>query len=429
MTASTKPPSTKTPAPTTVKAGFVPVEPVLRRLSVMTLLNSFGNGLFFPLSVLYFTRVCGVGVTQVGFGLTIAGLFGVGAGIPAGRASDRWGSRRVLAVLWLGCAGAMAAYSFVDGYAGFLVAAVCFAVLNQGGAGVKGALFADVLPAATRVEARAYLRMVTNVAMGAGGAIGALALQADTRGAYLALILFNAATYAVAAVLVRALPLNEAAAARAAGGPSDTPAESRWRAVRDLPFLAVTVLNAVMVLQFSLLEVGMPLWIVENTDAPRWSVALLMIVNCVLVALLQVRATRGARDLPGAVRAMGRAGLLLAAACVVFALSAGLSPLWAVLVLVAGSVVQVFAEVLSSAGGWTLAYELADSRAHGVYQGVFGSGAAVALMAGPALVTVTAVGHGFAGWAVLAGLFAAAGLAVGPAVRRAQRDGAWRGEH
>ncbi|WP_371655318.1 MULTISPECIES: MFS transporter [unclassified Streptomyces] len=421
--------TTQTPTPPATRAGLLPVDPVLRRLAVMTSLNSFGNGLFFPVSVLYFTRVCGIGATHVGFGLTVAGLFGVAAGIPAGRASDRWGSRRVIAALWLGCGVTMASYSLVDGYAGFLVAAVCFAALNQASWGVKGALFADVLPAATRVEARGYLRMVTNVAMGVGGAIGAVALQADTRTAYLALILVNAATYMVPAVLIRSLPLNAAAtAARGADGTVDTPADSRWRAMRDLPYLAVTVLNAVSVLQFSLLEVGMPLWIVENTEAPRWSVALVMIVNCVLVAMLQVRATRRASDVPGAVRAMGRAGLLLAAACVIFALSAGLSPLWAVAVLAAGAVIQVLAEVLSSAGGWTLGYELADSRAQGVYQGVYSSGSAVAMMAGPALVTVTAVGHGFAGWACLAALFAAAGLAVRPAVRWAERDGEWRGE-
>lgn len=411
------------------RSAFVPDEPVLRRLALMTALNSFGNGLFFPVSVLYFTRICGIGTTQVGFGLTIAGLFGVAAGIPAGRAADRWGSRRVIAALWLGCGVAMAGYSLVHGYAGFLVAAVCFGALNQSSWGVKGALFADVLPAATRVEARGYLRMVTNATMGLGGAIGAVALQMDTRGAYISLILFDAATYLIPAVLVRTLPLNEAAsAAREANGSADTPSESRWRAVRDLPYLAVTVLNAVTTLQFSLLEVGMPLWIAENTEAPRWSVAMVMIVNCVLVALLQVRATRGASDVPGAVRAMGRAGLLLGASCVVFALSAGLSPLWAVAVLAAGAVVQVFGEVLSSAGGWTLGYELADSRAHGVYQGVFSSGSAAAMMAGPALVTITAVGHGFAGWAFLAALFATAGLAVRPAVRWAQRDGEWRGE-
>lgn len=57
----------------------------------------------------------------------------------------------------------------------------------------------------------------------------------------------------------------------------------------------------------------------------------------------------------------------------------------------------------------------------GAYQGVFNAGTAAALMLGPALITVTALHHGLAGWALLAGLFALAGLAMGPAVGWAQR--------
>ncbi|MFH8801403.1 MFS transporter [Streptomyces sp. NPDC017936] len=420
------PPRSTATGPATRLSGLLPVDPVLRRASLLTLVNSLGNGLYFPLGVLYFTRIVGLDTTAVGLGMTGAGLVGVAAGVPAGRAADRWGARRVAALLWAGTGVATAAYVLVHSYAGFLLAVVCATGLQMASRGVQGALYADVLPAATRVEARAYLRMVTNVGMGVGGAFGAIALQLDTRGAYVTVIALNALSFAGPALLIPGLPLAPHAVERAPLA-ADAPAADRWRAVRDLPFLAVTVLNAVLVVQYTLSEVGLPLWIVERTDAPRWTAALLMIVNCVLVALLQVPVARRFSRVPDAVRAMGRSGLLLAAACAVYAVSAGLDPVWAVLALTAGAVVHVLAEVLSAAGGWTLGYALADSRAHGVYQGVFGAGMSAGMMAGPALVTVTAIRHGSAGWAALGVLFAAAGLAMGPAVRWAARDG-WRGE-
>ncbi|MCH0561621.1 MFS transporter [Streptomyces sp. MUM 2J] len=420
-------PGSPAPERATRTAGLLPADPVLRRASVLTLVNSVGNGLCFPLGVLYFTRIVGLDTTAVGAGLTIAGLVGVAAGVPAGRTADRWGARRVGALLWGGTGVATASYALVHSYAGFLVAVVCATALQMASRGVQGALYADVLPAATRVEARAYLRMVVNVGTGVGGVFGAVALQLDTRAAYVTVILVNAVTFAGPALLLPRLPLAPHVAERLSPD-SAVPGAERWRAVRDLPFLAVTVLNAVLVVQYSLAEVGLPLWIVERTDAPRWTAALLMIVNCVLVALLQVRVARRAAQVPSAVRAMGWSGMLLAAACAVYALSSGLCPVWAVVALTAGAVVQVFAEVLSAAGGWTLGYALADARAHGVYQGVFGAGMSAGLMAGPALVTVTAIAHGSAGWAVLGVLFAVAGLAMGPAVRWARRDGEWRGE-
>ncbi|MFD7875028.1 MFS transporter [Streptomyces sp. NPDC059766] len=415
------------PRPVTRAAGLLPVDPVLRRATVLTALNSLGNGLYFPLGVLYFTRIVGLDATAVGLGMTVAGLVGVAAGIPAGRAADRWGARQVGSLLWGGTGCATAAYVLVHSYVGFLVAVVCATGLQVASRGVQGALYADVLPAPTRVEARAYLRMVTNVGMGVGGLFGAIALQLDTRSAYMTVILVNALSFAAPALMVRRLPLAPHAIDRVPVA-ADAPAADRWRAVRDLPFLAVTVLNSVLVVQYTLSEVGLPLWIVQRTEAPRWTAALLMIVNCALVALLQVRIARRVSRVPSAVRAMGRAGLLLAVACAVYALSAGLSPVWAVLALTVGAVVQVFAEVLSAAGGWTLGYELADARAHGVYQGVFGAGMSAGMMAGPALVTVTAIRYGSAGWAALGVLFAVVGLAVAPAVRWAQRDGGWRGE-
>ncbi|MFI0235273.1 MFS transporter [Streptomyces sp. NPDC016845] len=403
--------------------GMLPTDPLLLRLSLFTLVNAFGRGLFFPVSVLYFTRVVGLSATSVGVGLTVAGLFGIAAAVPAGRASDRWGYRPVLTALWTGCGVVLAAYTVIGSYASFLATAIGYAALCQASMGVRNALYAVELPARTRVEGRAHLRMVTNVGMGAGGAFGALALQADSRAGYTALILVDAVAFVVSGVLVHRLP-----GGTARRTVDHARVESPLRAVRDLPYLSVTVLNAVLALQYSLLEVGLPLWIVRHTDAPRWSAALVMVLNCALVALLQVRATRGVEDLPGAVRAMRRSGLLLALACAVFACTAGLPPLWALMVLVVGAVVQVLAEVLSAAGGWTVGYGLADARAQGVYQGVFNSGQAAATMAAPALVTATAIDHGAAGWAVLGVLFIAAGLGMGPAVRRARRD-AWRGEH
>ncbi|MEV0096302.1 MFS transporter [Streptomyces sp. NPDC050738] len=416
----------ETPAPRSTRfAGFLPVNPVLRRLSLLTLLNAFGRGLVFPLMVLYFTRIVGLSTTAVGIGLTIAGGCGLFAGVVAGRASDRFGSRPVLTALWLCCGTVMASYSLIGSYGAFLVAVICFAVCSQSSSGVRSALYAEVMEPSTRVEGRAHLRMVTNVSMGIGGALGMLALQADTRAAYTVMLLVNAGCFAGAALLVWRLPVRRKVAR--SGAEPDAPV-SRWQAVRDLPFLTVTVLNGILVLQYSLLEIGLPLWVSQNTDAPRWSVALIAILNCALVALLQVRVTRRIDGLPRAVRAMGRSGLLLGLACLVFALTAGLPPLWAVAVLAVGAVIQVLAEVLSAAGGWTLGYALADARSQGVYQGVYSTGFSAATMAGPALITLTAIEHGTAGWITLAILFTTAGLGFAPAVRWARRDGDWRGE-
>ncbi|SEO81109.1 MFS transporter [Actinacidiphila rubida] len=420
-------------APPTAPRRLLHPDPVVRRLSWMVLVNTVGNGLFMAVSVLYFTRVTGLGVGRVGIGLTAAGLCGVVASIPAGRAADRWGSRRMLTVLCVVEAAGMASYVLVRGFAVFMVVVCLETAVDRASSTVRNTLYADALPKATRVQGRAYLRAVTNVGIGAGAAVAALALQADSRPAYDAVILVNAVTFAAVAAMLTRIPVTargadvaSAVRARESAGEGDAqdtagaPPATRRGALRDAPYLAVTLLNALLTLQFAVLNVGIPLWVVRETDAPRVVVSAALILNTVLVVAFQVRATRATRDLRSAARACRASGLLLAGSCLVIAVTHGLPGGAAAAVLLAAVVLETAGEVLSQAGGWLLGYDLADPAATGAYQGVFNAGASAGMMAGPAVVTATAVDHGPLGWAVPAALFALSGAAMVPAVRWAE---------
>lgn len=149
----------------------------------------------------------------------------------------------------------------------------------------------------------------------------------------------------------------------------------------------------------------------------RWLVSAIMITNTAMVVLFQVRATRGTEDLRRALVIGRRAGLVLAVACLVYGMAHGLPAAGAAVVLLLAGVVQTVGELLCSAVGWALSYELADPAAPGAYQGVFNSGFAAAVMLAPLLVTSTALRFGLAGWALLAALFAVSGIALVPVGR------------
>lgn len=434
VTMTTPPAATAAPSsdlPTSGASRLLHPDPTVRQLARITLLNTVGSGLSLSVGVLFFTRFLGLSAGRLGFALTAAGLCGVLASVPAGRAADRWGARPVLVTLvaltGLGTAG----YTLVDGYPAFVALACLVSAADRGAAAVRNALYAEVLPADKRVAGRAYLRVVTNVGMCLGTGVGAIALQADSRAGYLTAILADAASYLAVAVLFQRLRVpgwsgaasgadtaDKAVEQRAAGGRGRNPA------LRDGPFLVVTALGSVLALQFAMLEVGVPLWIVQQTDAPRITVAGTLIVNTLLVIALQVPATRGTEHPVAAARACGRAGLVLAASCLVLGLAHGTPATLAALVVLVGVALQAVGEVLSQAGTWALSYDLAGERAHGAYQGVFNAGMSAALMIGPAVVSTAVIGHGLAGWAALGALLAAAGLAMGPAVRWARRRGA-----
>jgi hypothetical protein len=135
-------------------------------------------------------------------------------------------------------------------------------------------------------------------------------------------------------------------------------------------------------------------------------------LNTVIVSLFQVWAARGAKDLPSAGRAVARAGALLALACGLYAAAAHGALAVVVTVLTLATLAHSLAEILSEAGNWTLAFELADPANAGAYQGVSQTGAALGSMLAPLVVTATVIGHGGAGWALLGAHFAVAGLST-----------------
>ncbi|MGJ5759419.1 hypothetical protein [Streptomyces galbus] len=66
------------------------------------------------------------------------------------------------------------------------------------------------------------------------------------------------------------------------------PAGPRWGALRDRPYLLLTALDGLMAVQFKVLTVAVPLWLVGQTDAPRWLVFGTMLTGTVIVVLFGV---------------------------------------------------------------------------------------------------------------------------------------------
>ncbi|MFG2083739.1 MFS transporter [Micromonospora tulbaghiae] len=384
-----------------------------RTLALSTLVNTVGRGTWLTASALFLTRSVGLSVAQVGVALTLTALVSLVASTPMGYLADRLGPRGLQMAALLASAGCTAALVGVRSFTGFLVVGVLMAVADAGTRGARGALIAGAVPPDQRVRTRAYLRAVTNVGISVGTVLAGFALAADTRGAYVTLILLDAATYVLAAAVLLRLPPVP---------PMPAPAHGpRLIALRDRPFLAFTVLDGLMSMHFSLINIALPLWIAGHTTAPNWLISACLFVNTVVVILFQVRASRGTEDLTGAGRAARRAGVLLAVACALFAAGGGVPVAVAVPLLLAGALVHVVGELWHAAAGWGISFGLAPAHAHGQYQGAYGMGMQLGSMVAPLVVTTLAIGWGVPGWLVLGVVFLLLGALVPPVVRWAAR--------
>ncbi|MEV5557290.1 MFS transporter [Nonomuraea wenchangensis] len=371
--------------------------------------NSVGDGAYLVASAFYFAKVVGLPPAQIGIGLTAGWAVGMVAGVPLGHLADRRGPRGVAVTLAVATAVAVASFALVRSFVPFLLVTCLYGIAQTGLSAARQALLAGLVPPAERTSARAMLQATLNGGLAAGAGLGGIALWLDTPAAYTALFALDAAGFLVAAALLLRLP-----ALRPAGGAVPS---GRLTVLRDRPYALVTLINAVLLFYMPLLSVIVPLWIAGRTSAPSWVVAALLLVNTGSVLAFQVRVARRVRTLREASASVRRAGLMMLAACAVFALS----PYgWPYLLL--GAALLVWGEMLLAAGAWEISFGLAPDDRQGQYQGFFGTGTAVARMLGPVALTALVLGGGTLGWLVLGAMFATAGAAMAPAVRWARRS-------
>ncbi len=387
-----------------------------RLLVFIGLVDAIGTGLYIAGFAVFFTRSAGMTAVEVGIGFTVASACGLVTMTPIGMLADRIGPRAASILLhyWRGVG--FVAFAFVHDFTTFLVVS-CFVGIPTRAIDPVSQMYVDRhIGKDLRVRVMAVMRVVYNLGFSIGGVLTTLILVVDTRPAFLVIVLGNGATFFLAGFLLGRVPL------LADYPPSRKTARGWPRSLRQGRYLIVTGLNAVLVLNVTVLTMGIPLWVTSRTEAPVAIVGPLVVLNTALVVLLQVRLSKGTDTRDGGARALRRAGLAFAGCMGLLALSGLLNAAGAVLAVVAATVLLTFGELWHYAGRLSVSYALAPPDRQGEYLSVFWLGSAAALMVGPLLITIGVVERGPLGWLALAAVFVATALLVRPAVDAAAKQ-------
>ncbi len=379
---------------------LLPASPPVRDFAIANLVNTLGVGLFVTGGTLYFTRVIGLTLAEVGTGLSLTIGLALLVMVPLGRLADRVGARQIYVSMLALQATVMGAYLFVPNFAWFLVAASFGAVADRGINATVGALIHDLAKGNDRVRTRAYLRSTTNVGFAAGSLLAGLALQQDSAWAYRSIIAGNAVMFGLAALLVLRVPRRKShpePVSSAEFGTDGTVVAPR-SALRDKNYLMVSVANAALTLHFELLSYALPLWIVLRTSAPPWAISVVFSINTAMVVLFQVRVSARIGGVLDAAKLVRRAGGILLGSCLLMAVSARSQGTLTIVVLLVWAITYTFAELLHSSAEFSFSFDLARDDAQGEYQSVFAMARGLAHAIAPVLLTVTVLHPSGFGW-------------------------------
>jgi MFS family permease len=395
--------------PGRVLRSVVPASRDQRVYLVAVLINVYGTGLIFTALTLYAIKVVHLTAARTGLAMTIAGLVSLAAAMPIGRLADRVGPRDVFRVALFVLGAAAAAYVlFARSFVSFLVVTTADGIALTSSATANVALIRRVGGSAATTF-RSQTVAVLNLGLSLGIATAGVAIQVNTVTAYRVLFVGNAVTCLAGVAVLSRLPAYEPL--------PGAREESPFTALRDRPFVAYTALSGAMYMQYLVLALLVPVWVVFHTTAPRWTVSAFVIINTVIVVLFQVSVGKKVQTIAQGGAAFRRAGVIFLVSCTAIGLAAGL-PAWAaVLLLAAAVIVHSYGELWQSSAMFALDFGLAPPHAQGQYQGLAGMGNYAGQALSPFILVGLVLTGGRPGFILLGAWFALLGLAA-PAIAR-----------
>lgn len=389
-----------------VALGSVVRGPQTRKLLTIAAVDAIGTGLYLATSSLYLTRQLHFSAGAVGIGQSLFAVGGMIAMVPLGHLADRIGVRRVITGLYAWQAICFIALATVNAPWHFWVISLAIGSAEWSTKPLMRALVSS-LAESTRVQALSAMAVVRNTGFALGALAAALINIAPSRASFVAILVANAVTFGIAAIMISTF--------RGDGLPATRPQSGHLPKRRGLPngrLVVMTILNAFLYVHPVLLTVGIPVWIATATDAPPWVVSAVITVNTAIVIVLQLPLSGTDPSARAGARRQLAAGFTLMLACVCMALSSVTHGTGTVVIVIVGVVCVSLAEIWQVAGAWRISYALASEKRQAADLAFFESGTTWVSALAPVLLTVAVVEQGAVGWGALAAVCLSAGVAV-----------------
>jgi MFS family permease len=167
-------------------------------LAAVTFIDRLGGALIFPFFALYITSKFSVGMTEVGILFMLFSVPSIFGGLIGGALADRVGRKWVIIFSLTTTAVSTLLMGFIESLETFYVLAVLVGLLSEVGGPAYQAAMADILPEEQRASGFGMIRVIFNLAVVIGPAIGGLLASKS----YLLLFIADAVASGITTLIV-----------------------------------------------------------------------------------------------------------------------------------------------------------------------------------------------------------------------------------
>ncbi|WP_018255372.1 MFS transporter [Salinispora mooreana] len=367
--------------------------------------DSFGTGIFTATSVLYFTQIRGFDIAAVGLAISLGSLCAFVVGPRIGALADRWNPKRLLITLFIVRALGYGLYLQAKSYWVFVAIACVVTTADRASPAINQSLIGLIFDGKDRATLLGTVFSARNGAVVLGSLAATVPVVTGEPSMYLVGIGINACSFLGSALIIARLPVPDRppqVADRAASKPAAP--------LRNGRYLLITVVNGVALTHNRILSLVLPLWIIQATSSPRWSLTALLALNGALAMASQIFVNRRFADFSSALHSSAWGGVAIAVACVAYAAAGDVSAAWmSFAVLLVAMLAHTAGECLFIAST-PLSFELAERPALSRYLSFYNLGRVGQDLVGPVLVVAPLLRHGTPLWLLIAVIVLAAGV-------------------
>ena len=260
-------------------------------------IDRVGGALMFPFFSLYITRKFDVGMTEVGVLFTLFSVTGMLGSTLGGALTDHLG-RKTMIILGLVVSGLTSlGMGLVNTLPLFYLMGGISGLFADAAGPARQAMLTDLLPARQRADGFGIMRVVMNLAVAIGPAVGGLLAAAS----YLLLFVIDTITSLITALIVhRAVKETRPSSDEAESGSAGLAATFQGYAgiLRNAPFMLFLLFSLISTLVYTQMYSTLSVYLRDFHQVPEQGFGMLMSLNAAMVVLLQFPITRWIKRFP-----------------------------------------------------------------------------------------------------------------------------------